>query len=186
MNSIETKLWGSTITAKEGEWQVRLEIQESGTNTLTADIPKKDMGEFIAGLNELAYGSRNHLPSRFQVGDHVRCNWFGELIIKNAEVLKVHFSEMKVMYDLSVKIAFENEGKPDVTYTRLYNVDSGLLEPWLNIEESVVDYLKSKGEKSDFESRKKMFRKLFPDVAHQWEYKGTEEQNTLLLEKLKI
>lgn len=60
------------------------------------------------------------LPSRYQVG-HECSIGFGAIAIPVATVMAVHFYEGKVKYDLEIKIAMN-------TYTRIYNVDSGICE----------------------------------------------------------
>lgn len=53
------------------------------------------------------------LPSRFQIGEKVELAFYGNGEVKNCEVIKVHFTESKVLYDVQV-----------AELTRLYNVDS--------------------------------------------------------------
>jgi hypothetical protein len=135
MNSIETKLWGANITVEQhpdGDCiAFTMRSNSTGNAEVCAHISLNDVPEFIAGINEMAYDNRNHLPSRYQIGDKVKCNWFNNLVINEAEVIKVHFTESKVLYDLEVIIHFINEeDERDVTFTRLYNVDSGLLSPF--------------------------------------------------------
>lgn len=72
------------------------------------------------------------LPSRFQIGDEVairQTSFFAAL----ARVIKVHFSESKVLYDLEVCLNFdptprkEETGEIKMISTRIYNVDSALV-----------------------------------------------------------
>lgn len=58
------------------------------------------------------------LPSRFQLGYQVRLNFFDAGSINKCEILKVHFSPGKVLYDVGVTIS------GNTNYTRIYNVDS--------------------------------------------------------------
>ena len=65
------------------------------------------------------------LPSRFQLGDLVSVN-FGYFTISKAYVIKIHFSEGKVLYDLNVCLLDDNGDT--LTTTRIYNVDSAIVE----------------------------------------------------------
>jgi hypothetical protein len=67
------------------------------------------------------------LPSRFKHGDIVSVNVKGFMIDK-AEVLKVHFTESKVFYDLGIEFDYSEPNLPK-GYTRIYNVDSAFLVP---------------------------------------------------------
>ncbi len=62
------------------------------------------------------------LPSRFNFGDRVVVS-FGKFgTINNCKVIKIHFTESKVFYDVEVK--WESlDGKENYT-DRLYNLDS--------------------------------------------------------------
>lgn len=70
---------------------------------------------------------KNKLPSRFQIGEWVSINQRG-LVVNKAEVIKVHFSNSKVMYDLDVEFIYDKETEngieDEMDYTRIYNVDS--------------------------------------------------------------
>lgn len=59
---------------------------------------------------------KNKLPSKFQIKDLVSIE-MGLILIPNCRILKVHFSEKKVLYD--VEIMYETG-----QVTRMYNVDS--------------------------------------------------------------
>lgn len=65
------------------------------------------------------------LPSRFQLGDVVSVR-FKDFTISKAYVIKVHFTESKVLYDLNVCIL--GDGGDTLTTTRIYNVDSAIIE----------------------------------------------------------
>ena len=75
------------------------------------------------------------LPSRFQNGDQVTLNFYDAGKIINCEVIKVHFTESKVLYDVIVQIpTYEYKGTPQQKvatpiHTRLYNIDSCFVEP---------------------------------------------------------
>lgn len=62
------------------------------------------------------------LPSKYQVNDHVRLDFFDAGFVKNCTIIKVHFTESKVLYDVDVTIGTDVNGKPNKT--RLYNIDS--------------------------------------------------------------
>lgn len=69
---------------------------------------------------------RQKLPSRFFFGDPVIVHFRKSGIIQNCTVIKIHFTESKVSYDLEVKW----EGDDGNTYTdRLYNIDSTVVFP---------------------------------------------------------
>lgn len=68
--------------------------------------------------------SNSSLPSRFQINDLV-CVKFKDFTITKAKVIKVHFTESKVLYDL--QIIFSDESS---TSTRIYNVDSFIMEEY--------------------------------------------------------
>jgi hypothetical protein len=68
------------------------------------------------------------LPSRFQIGDKVSIRLLPMFIVDSAEVIKVHFTKSKVLYDLELE--FDYPTPPDngeKGYTRIYNIDSALL-----------------------------------------------------------
>lgn len=67
----------------------------------------------------------SELPSRFQIGDMVSLNFESSGVIRNARVLKIHFTEGKVLYDVEIRVEnFDEEGKGSSYTTRLYNIDS--------------------------------------------------------------
>lgn len=67
------------------------------------------------------------LPSAHQLGDKVFVSFGAQGIIKNCEVIKIHFTESKVLYDLEVSGDYE-EPMDGRWSTRLYNVDSLFVE----------------------------------------------------------
>lgn len=79
------------------------------------------------------------LPSRFQIGEKVKLNFFSAGELSRGEVIKIHFSESKVLYDVEIVVSTEDEAdKPDeqardylpqIMVTRLYNVDSVFVVP---------------------------------------------------------
>jgi hypothetical protein len=98
----------------------------------------------LASADELAHGQASEnretkrLPSRFGIGDKVKAVFNDAGHVGQAEVIKVHFTESKVFYDLAVLFHYakpSEEGQPveyqeDMTgSTRLYNVDSAFVHP---------------------------------------------------------
>lgn len=92
----------------------------------------------IEELNEkLNTKSVKKLPSRFQIGDKVKLVFGDAGTLTNCRILKVHFSESKVLYDVEVIMHYQmidtDFSKDMDTYlkeeflTRLYNVDSAFL-----------------------------------------------------------
>lgn len=86
--------------------------------------------EFVAELEK----DLIELPSRFKPKDAVEVCLADAGRIKNCTVIKVHFTESKVLYDVEVWGHFQKE---DGTYhseeeqtwsTRLYNIDSAFIE----------------------------------------------------------
>lgn len=65
------------------------------------------------------------LPSAHQLEDKVTVSFGKSGVLLNCEVIKVHFSPSKVMYD--VEVEFEVEGDDEPRFTRLYNVDSACI-----------------------------------------------------------
>lgn len=66
-----------------------------------------------------------NLPSRFQISDQVTINFYDAGKVVNCEIIKVHFTDRKVLYDVEVMM---NGDDAEVT-TRLYNIDSCFVEP---------------------------------------------------------
>jgi len=69
------------------------------------------------------------LPSHFQIDDPVRLAFGDAGGVINCRVIKVHFSDSKVFYDVDVEMHFA--GEEEKFYTRLYNVDSAFVEELL-------------------------------------------------------
>lgn len=64
------------------------------------------------------------LPSRFQIGEEVSIKQ-EEFYVKRAEIIKVHFANNSVQYDLEIKIKnFLGQG---LVTTRIYNVNELLV-----------------------------------------------------------
>jgi hypothetical protein len=61
------------------------------------------------------------LPSEYQIGDNVEAIFYEAGIVKNCEVLKVHFQNgLAQTYDLLVTMYKDDDGKSN--YMRLYNI----------------------------------------------------------------
>lgn len=75
---------------------------------------KEDMGTILV------------LPSQHQIEDEVVLNFGSSGSVINCEVIKVHFSASKVLYDIEVRGTHQQtKDHPAGTWTtRLYNVDS--------------------------------------------------------------
>ena len=74
------------------------------------------------GMNFDSIDQAIKLPSAHQIGHKVNVLFDGNGRLSNCEIIKVHFSESKVMYDLEVPIEAINGKSRDAT--RIYNVDS--------------------------------------------------------------
>lgn len=72
----------------------------------------------------------NPLPSKFKHGDKVILNFEKSGKIKNCTVIKVHFSESKVLYDVQVGYKYVDSSNPVINgFTRIYNIDSCYVQP---------------------------------------------------------
>lgn len=96
---------------------------------ITSGEVKISVLNLIMLMNEYDEKFGDKLPSRFQLGDRVDIEFYGRGSVTNCEVIKVHFTESKVMYDLAIGSE------------RLYNIDSRLVNPVgesnsINIEET--------------------------------------------------
>jgi hypothetical protein len=76
------------------------------------------------------------LPSRFQIGDFVKLNFFNNAFFNNCEIIKVHFTENKVMYDVDASFEVGRLGATreyipitEIASCRLYNIDSAFVVP---------------------------------------------------------
>jgi len=68
------------------------------------------------------------LPSGHQIDDEVNLCFGDTGTLKSCRIIKVHFSESKVLYDVSIPVICEDlENKVHTAYTRLYNVDSAFV-----------------------------------------------------------
>lgn len=103
-------------TVKEGQEPQKTDYYLRGD---TFQTQTSDGTIYYFTLPEL---SANKLPSKYQIGDSVNLNFGGESFIVG-KVIKVHFTESKVSYDLEVKVENPNTS----WFTRLYNVDSALI-----------------------------------------------------------
>lgn len=85
--------------------------------------------EFVAELERELY----ELPSRFKPTDAVEIRLGNCGVIKNCGIIKVHFTESKVMYDVEVYGHFEKENgiyytdEENSWHTRIYNIDSAFV-----------------------------------------------------------
>jgi hypothetical protein len=67
----------------------------------------------------------NTLPSAHQLGASVEVNFLNAGKITNCKVIKIHFTEATVSYDLEIEM-FHPHYKESM-YTRLYNIESSLV-----------------------------------------------------------
>lgn len=74
----------------------------------------------------------NILPSKFQIGEECSINFYDAGFIREAKVIKVHFTESKVMYDVEICVKKSPAGEEHNMYTRLYNVDSIFVKDFVN------------------------------------------------------
>lgn len=96
---------------------------ESGKVTLPiTDVIKlqKEYEEIPNESTEVCSSTKLKLPSSKQIGDAVIVDFGIGMRSENASVIKVHFTESKVMYDLEINFTELNNDYS----TRLYNVDS--------------------------------------------------------------
>lgn len=66
----------------------------------------------------------NTLPSKFQLNDLVSINFYDAGFIGKARIIKIHFTESKVLYDVELCIKVSPAGDKHNMYTRIYNIDS--------------------------------------------------------------
>lgn len=69
-------------------------------------------------------------PSRFSINESVRLEFFDAGSLKNCKIIKVYFTESKVLYDIEVSLTFPpnstvpGDKEPFNYKTRIYNIDS--------------------------------------------------------------
>lgn len=76
-------------------------------------------------------------PSRLQVGDDAKLNFFKSGVIENCKIRAVHFTDSKVTYDVSIFIMEEIDpnGTSIAHYTLIKDVDSAFIAPMFEAEE---------------------------------------------------
>lgn len=79
----------------------------------------------IEKLYEEFLNSNPQFPSQFKHGDNVILDFKDAGKISNGEIIKVHFSDRKVLYDVEIK-TLAGLGNQ---YTRIYNIDSVFVIP---------------------------------------------------------
>lgn len=91
-------------------------------------------GEFLQGAKAFyeKLKEKRYLPSKHQIGDKVIMNFYGSGRIEDCEVLKVHFTEGSVSYDLEISglydESYQEPGKePKKWHTRVYNVEASFV-----------------------------------------------------------
>lgn len=130
--------------------------KEEFINNFDSGEVKISMPDVLAFFDKWANNNPT-LPSRFKIFDEVELDFLEAGKISNCYILKVHFSESKVLYDVSVlvqtipltpeEIEKTRDGKtvfPSRNYrTRLYNIDSCFVKPHqpeTNTTTIVADY----------------------------------------------
>lgn len=82
---------------------------------------------------DLSNWEHTYYPSRYKHGDKVILNFFTSGTISNCKIIKVHFTESKVLYDVEVEMIIKNDIEGDKPYhTRLYNIDSLFVSDYIN------------------------------------------------------
>lgn len=74
----------------------------------------------------------SELPSQLQIGDDVCLNFEKSGKVNNAKIIKVHFTDRKVLYDVEIECEYEETDINNMgikATTRLYNVDSCFVFP---------------------------------------------------------
>ena len=68
MNQKELNFYSSNVLLSEGKDVLRIEVKDNGSakTQVSVDVSKEELKEFVADLFEVAYGTRNVLPSAFQ------------------------------------------------------------------------------------------------------------------------
>lgn len=83
----------------------------------------------VKSLDSLS--SYTSLMSRYAINDKVKLNFFSAGIIDNCRIIKIHFTESKVLYDVEIEmlIPIPPIGGTETTEysTRLYNIDSSFV-----------------------------------------------------------
>lgn len=72
------------------------------------------------GMNLDSLQHTTKLPSKHQIGHPVTVVFHPAKMLRDCEVIKVHFTESKVLYDLEL-MYHDNNGKK--CFTRLYNIE---------------------------------------------------------------
>lgn len=72
-----------------------------------------------------------YLISRYKIGDLVTIDLYDSGIIREAKVIKIHFTESKVLYDVEICIKKSPAGEKHNMYTRLYNLDSLFIKDYI-------------------------------------------------------
>ncbi len=88
------------------------------------DEPQRQIEQLNEGLNK---SNVRKLPSRFQIGDKVSLNFNDGGTLTGCEIIKVHFTESKVLYDVELTAHYyglEDKLSEETFSTRLYNLDS--------------------------------------------------------------
>jgi len=126
-----------TMLVSFGNWMAKKAVAAEKWNRAYPEETQRDHCVSYSDLADWKFLTGNDplrlLPSRFQIGDSVELEFYGNGRIKNCKVIKVHFTESKVLYDVSVNHPAEDN------YTRLYNIDSVFIDSIGRGEDSLVE-----------------------------------------------
>ena len=81
--------------------------------------------EVLEVCDTLKESNSGKLSSGHQLGDSVHLAFGSEGTLTHCKVIKVHFTESKVLYDIEVSGSYDEDNGQGCSWsTRLYNVDS--------------------------------------------------------------
>jgi hypothetical protein len=107
-------------------------------------VEKIDQNPFGLSQGETA----PKLPSRYQLGDDVVLDFNDAGRVKNGKVIKVHFTESKVLYDVEILSHYQTlsgQYGEEVYRSRLYNVDSCNVFSALQMEPELKERIEQRG-----------------------------------------
>lgn len=103
-----------------------------------SDVKQKLKGssDYKKGVNDFFEEvSKNRiLNSQHQLNDKVVLDFFKEGTVTGCQIIKVHFTESKVLYDVEITSTYKNPANGKWS-TRLYNIDGCFVKPWNTVAE---------------------------------------------------
>lgn len=81
----------------------------------------------LENWKEFSKLDHTYYPSKYAIGDIISVDFYDSGFIREAKIIKVHFTESKVLYDVEICIKKFSAGENNM-YTRLYNLDSILIK----------------------------------------------------------